>query len=84
VVLDKHSDQTDVEGTLYHEGAHFGTLTELGRGAMGKLTASFGKLGGMPGLMALAKKYGFEKELKSYRDGFIKNNSKDDPRAGDA
>lgn len=81
VILSKHATARDLEETLYHEGAHFGTLTELGGNAMAKLTRAFDKLGGIVGLMAMTKKYGFDKELKSYRDEFLKNSSQADAKA---
>lgn len=45
VILDKHANQADVEESLYHEGGHWGTLTELGAKSIEALARSFDKLG---------------------------------------
>jgi hypothetical protein len=72
IILENHTSERALEETIYHEGAHLGTLVELGKDVMSKLSRAFDKLGGFDGLSKLAEKYGKLDRFKNYHKGFLK------------
>ncbi|MBI4742684.1 MAG: hypothetical protein HY777_14295, partial [Betaproteobacteria bacterium] len=80
VILDKHADRADIEETLYHEGGHWGTLTELGAGAISALDRSFGKLG-VPAMSAIAREHGFAKAFARYLADYLASGKTAEDRA---